>query len=77
MIYYKYLITSALVDIGLRVPQRGERVAGICVSQKLCRIIRKLERNSELAMQWFEDNYMKFNTGKCHLLISGPKYEHQ
>ena len=37
----------------------------------------KLERNSELGIQWFEDNYMKFNTGKCHLPISGDKYEHQ
>ena len=25
----------------------------------------------------FEDNYMKLNSGKCHLLISGHKYEHQ
>ena len=24
---------------------------------------------------WFQSNYMKFNTHKCHYLISGSKYE--
>ena len=28
-------------------------------------------------IHWFEDNYIKLHTGKCHLLISGAKYEHQ
>ena len=40
-------------------------------------VSEKLERNSELETQWFEDNYVKVNTGKCDLLISGHKYEHQ
>ena len=39
-------------------------------------VVEKLERNSELAIHWLEDNYMKLNTDKCHLLISGHKYEH-
>ena len=25
---------------------------------------------------WFENNYMKLNTDKCHLLVSRTKYEH-
>ena len=37
----------------------------------------KLEKDSELAMHWFEDNSMNSNTVKCHLLISGHKYEYQ
>ena len=45
--------------------------------KNLKELLEKLERNSELAIHWFEDNYIKLNTGKCHLLISGPKYEHQ
>ena len=28
-------------------------------------------------IHWFEDNNMKLNTDKCHLLISGHKYEHK
>ena len=35
-------------------------------------IVRKLEENSDLAISWFQNNYMKLNTDKCHLL----KYEH-
>ena len=34
-----------------------------------------LEHNSELAIVWFDMNYMKLNTDKCHLLISGNKNE--
>ena len=39
-------------------------------------LLEKLERNSELTIHWLEDNCMKLNTDKCHLLISGHKYEH-
>ena len=38
--------------------------------------MEKLEHNSELAIAWFEMNYMKLNTDKCHLLISGNKNEY-
>ena len=34
-------------------------------------VLERLEYNSELAIAWFEMNYMKLNTDKCHLLISG------
>ena len=27
-------------------------------------------------IKWFEDNYMKINSDKCHLFISGHKFEH-
>ena len=36
----------------------------------------KLEHDSESAICWFESNYMKLNTDKCHLLIPVNKYEH-
>ena len=39
-------------------------------------VLEKLEHNSELAIAWFEMNYMKLNTDKCHLLISGNKTEY-
>ena len=45
--------------------------------KNLKELLKKLERNSELAIHWFDDNYIKLYTGKCHLLISGPKYENQ
>ena len=37
--------------------------------------LEMLEHNSELAIAWFEMNYMKLDTDKCHLSISGNKNE--
>ena len=34
-------------------------------------MLRLLEENTELAFCWFENNYMKLNTDKCHLIVSG------
>ena len=28
-----------------------------------------------LAIRWFENNYMKLNTDKCRLIVSGYKHE--
>ena len=39
-------------------------------------VISRLERDSLEAIIWFENNYMKLNTEKCHLLIAGKKTEH-
>ena len=44
----------------------------VCASN-LKSVLEKLERNSELVIAWFEMNYIKLNTDKCHLLISGNK----
>ena len=38
-------------------------------------VLETLEHNSELSIIRFEMNYMKINTNKCHLLISGNKNE--
>ena len=39
-------------------------------------VFAKLEENSNIAIKWFENNYMKMNSDKCHLFVSGHKYEH-
>ena len=38
-------------------------------------LIDRLEHDSHLAIQWFENNYVKLNQDKCHLLVSGFKYK--
>ena len=38
-------------------------------------VLEKLEHHSDIAISWFECNYMKLNTDKCHLLVSGHRYE--
>ena len=37
--------------------------------------LKKLEGYSALAMEWFEINETKINAEKCHLFISGNKFE--
>ena len=36
-------------------------------------VLETLEHNSELAVAWFKMNYVKLNTDKRHLLVSGNK----
>ena len=38
-------------------------------------LINRLEHGSYLAIECFENSSMKLNQDKCHLLISGFKYE--
>ena len=38
-------------------------------------LINRLEHDSYLAINWFENNSMKLNQEKCHFLVSGFKYE--
>ena len=38
-------------------------------------LFSRLEHDCYLAINWFENNYMKLNTDKCHLLVSGHKHE--
>ena len=37
--------------------------------------MEKLERNKKLATDWFENNYMKLNEDKCHLLVGEHSME--
>ena len=46
------------------------------INPDLNELIRQLEHDSHLALEWFESNYMKLNTDKCHLLLAGHKHEH-
>ena len=34
-------------------------------------VLSELEEHSIIAIEWFENNYLKMNSGKCHLFISG------
>ena len=43
--------------------------------ESLGSVLKSPEKNSMLAMRWFENNYMKLNTDKCRLIASGYKHE--
>ena len=34
-----------------------------------------VEHDCSLLVEWFRDNYLTLNADKCHLLVSGHKYE--
>ena len=38
-------------------------------------VLKSLEKNSMLAIRWFENSYMKLSTNKYHLIVSGYKHE--
>ena len=38
-------------------------------------LIKRLEHDAFLVTEWFETSCMKLNKDKCHLLVSGHKYE--
>ena len=44
--------------------------------KELNEVIRCLEHDSCLAIEWFENNYMKLNKDKCNVLFAGHKFEH-
>ena len=35
----------------------------------------RLEHDALLAIEWFENNYIKVSKEKCHFLVFGHKYE--
>ena len=41
----------------------------------LSNLMDNLEKAGEKAIRWFENNGLKLNSDKCHLLVSGHKYE--
>ena len=37
--------------------------------------IERMEHDTKLSVEWFENNYMKLNQDQCHLLEAGDRYE--
>ena len=38
-------------------------------------LINRLEHDSLLTIEWFENINMKLNQDECHVIVSGHKYE--
>ena len=43
--------------------------------QDLKALLTRLEHDSLLALEWFQNNYMKLNEDKCYLILSGFKHQ--
>ena len=37
--------------------------------------MKRLGHDIKLTFEWFENNSIKLNEGKCHLLVAGHRYE--
>ena len=44
--------------------------------QDLETVLKRLEHDTLISIEWFDSNYMKLNSDKCHLLISGFKHQY-
>ena len=40
----------------------------------LSNLIRKLESDAHIAIEWFGCNYMKLNSEKCNFIVAGNKH---
>ena len=38
-------------------------------------VMEDVEHDCSILVEWFRDNYLTLNADKCHLLVSGFKYE--
>ena len=59
---------------GIQVCNIADDTTPLACSQNLGEVVKKLEENSDLVINWFQNSYMKLNTEKWHLLMSRSKY---
>ena len=50
-------------------------VSNYACDMGLSNLLRRLEHDSLIILEWFECSYTKMNEDKCHFLIAGNKYE--
>ena len=62
-----------LKDIGIR--KFADDTTTYISDESLGNVLKLFEKNSMLAIRWFENNYMKLNTDKCYLIVSSFKHE--
>ena len=70
-----YLNDLFLVAESTEVCNFADDTTFYACDKNLSSLIQRLEHDSYLAIEWFENNYMKLNQDKCHLLVPGHKYE--
>ena len=53
----------------------ADGTAFFACDSNLKHLMERLEHDTKLAIDWFENNYMELNKDKCHLLVAGHRYE--
>ena len=59
----------------MQVCNFADSTAFFACDKDLGSLINSLEHDSSLAIEWFQNNYMKLNEDKCNLLAGGYKHK--
>ena len=71
-IYLNYLFFF-LKDVG--ICNFADDTITYISDESLENVLKSLEKNSMIAIRWFQNNYMKLNTDKCRMIVSGYNHE--
>ena len=75
LLFNIYIIDLFFLTENTNVCNYADDTTFYACDSDLHNLILRLEHDSILAIEWFECNSIKLNHDKCHLLISGQKYE--
>ena len=75
LLFNIYINDLFFTDDNISICNFADDTTFFSCNESLEEVIRQLECNSQLAISWFESNYMKLNTDKCHLIVAGNKFE--
>ena len=63
-----FILTVYSIFLSCDICNFSDDTAPYVCDTNLAFVLAKLEKNSSIAMKWFDNNYMKMNSDKCHLL---------
>ena len=75
LLFYIYLNNLFLLVESTEVCNFADGSTFFACEKDLNSLINRLEHDSLLAIEWFENNYMKLNQEKCNLVVSENKFE--
>ena len=71
LLFNIYLNDLFLLVESTKVCNFADDTTFFACEKDLSSLINRLEHDNLLAIEWFENNYMKLNQEKCHLLDQG------
>ena len=72
---FKIYLNDLFFFLDCNVCNFADGAAHFVCNENLDFVLGELERNSNIAIDWFQNNYMKMNSDRCHLLVAGHKFE--
>ena len=76
LIFFNIYLNDLFYFLRYNVHNSADDTTPYVCGKNLEFILTKLEEHFIIAIEWFESNYVKINSDKCHLFISGNKFEY-